>query len=653
MRSYHAIGKISRREAARDAMAAQAVFGVLPKRIAAAVSAEFDRLTDRGELVAANIALTQAGQQWKRQTDERRVLDFVDDAGEICGKQGIKHADLVALAQAGAGAVSGVAVGLAEDQAAEVADMIAAEVGAGFPADCQDAGKIARGKCSVYWRRQLSGVHGRKLEQNYRLAGQVSRKAGLYCSDETIELRRAQTKRNSTLLKTLKAINEAGQEYTLAELAALGMANPKNRKGELMVRIRGFEEIARGCGHAGEFYTLTAPSRFHPVRHDGKPNQKYDGSTPRQAQAYLCRVWAKIRSALHRRGIAIYGFRVAEPHHDGTPHWHMLLFVEQQHVETVRALMARYAFEDSPEELKSDKAKKARFCAVAIDWSRGSAAGYIAKYICKNVDGRTAGDEQAALVDADHEAGEGAQLAETAERVDAWAACWGIRQFQQIGGAPVSVWRELRRLDLETVGGDVAALVAAADSGNWSEFCGLMAKCEAGIIRREVGPGRYGETVFQPVGVSINGAEVVTRFHEWFIGRDREVKEELERRGYEAALEVVRRGGVSVCGGDGSWSDDSRVSCDYRGGNGEGFAVDVLGFGVRQAEGAAAWTGVNNCTVPAAPGDWSTIFDAVDDFLRGAGHGQDGKIGGSGGAGERQKSASGGWPNKTGGEPVG
>lgn len=118
-------------------------------------------------------------------------------------------------------------------------------------------------------------------------------------------------------------------------------SNPKNARAELMVRMRGFEDMATEMGLVGMFYTLTAPSRYHATHvHSGKRNDKYRDAGPRQTQKYLCKVWARVRAKLGREGIRTFGFRVAEPHHDATPHWHLLLFLRPEEVEYATAIFA-------------------------------------------------------------------------------------------------------------------------------------------------------------------------------------------------------------------------------------------------------------------------------------------------------------------------
>lgn len=366
---------------------------------------------------------------------------------------------------------------------------------------------LARVRCDRWWRLILRRVHAKAVEYTARRIGLVHKRAGCYVSDDALRRRTAQIERNARALESVKAVNDTGQAYTLAELAARGPANRQIRRHELMTRIAGFELIAKECGHLAYFVTVTCPSRMHAYR--SKPgsrwaveeNPKHDGTAPDEAQAYLSRQWARFRPAAERAGLELYGFRIAEPNHDGTPHWHLMLFfpelgegIDAVEVDAVgrdavggkrrgarpgakeqlreswgggvsgpgsasagvlvRLLRRYFLHADSSGEVGADKH---RVKVERIDWTRGSAAGYLAKYVAKNIDGYKVEKDLY-----------GNDCLTASRRVDSWASTWRVRQFQQIGGAPVTIWRELRRVHPEQAqaGPAVALALDAVNAAN-------------------------------------------------------------------------------------------------------------------------------------------------------------------------------------------
>lgn len=68
----------------------------------------------------------------------------------------------------------------------------------------------------------------------------------------------------------------------------------------------------------------------------------------------------------------------------GTPHWHLLLFMSLEHVAKVREIIQYYTLQTDGDEHGADKH---RFTAITFDKKKGTAIGYIVKYISKNIDG--------------------------------------------------------------------------------------------------------------------------------------------------------------------------------------------------------------------------------------------------------------------------
>ncbi|HCZ9713839.1 TPA: replication endonuclease [Vibrio parahaemolyticus] len=314
---------------------------------------------------------------------------------------------------------------------------------------------ISKTRCDKWWFRCLSKARNIMREHLAIAMGQVCSKASAYASWDCVREHQEQQKRNWEYIKQCELFDEETEETAdLAEMVLKSVSNPAIRRHELMVRCRGCEEIGNELGLQGLFLTLTTPSTYHNSYKKGGLIKHWNGASPREAQAYLNNAWQRIRAKLSREGIRWFGVRVAEPHHDGTPHWHLLIWIKPEDVTQVRDIFISYATQEDRAELhpqfEKEKQKPFRKCAYVgpmdyrprcdfgyIDSEKGTATGYIAKYISKNIDGFAMDDEVSDET--------GKSVKDMAKNVSAWKSRWAIRQFQFFGGAPVTTYRELRR----------------------------------------------------------------------------------------------------------------------------------------------------------------------------------------------------------------
>jgi hypothetical protein len=344
---------------------------------------------------------------------------------------------------------------------------------------------IARLVNDEWWIRQLKAQRTQWRESLLIAVGEVSLQKSAYASKQAIRDVRARRLANMEYLKSCDLENiETGERIDLIDKVMGSISNPEIRRMELMSTIAGIEKYASEVGHVGMFLTITTPSKYHPTRMVGKKtdrrvnfNHKWDEEafSPKDGQRYLVKIWGKMRTAFKDNGIKVYGMRVVEPHHDATPHWHMMLFCDKAHRQPAVDIMRRYALQEDGDERG---AQAQRFECKHLN--KGGAAGYIAKYIAKNIDGYALEGE------IDHETGR--SLSETAAAVTAWASTWRIPQFKSIGVPTMGAYRELRRLPRGvSIASEFDELVeaarAAADGGDFAAY--ISAQGGANVPRDE------------------------------------------------------------------------------------------------------------------------------------------------------------------------
>lgn len=388
-----------------------------------------------------------------------------------------------------------------------------------------DDAAIRRMLDPVFLRRCMKKSHMRALEQCARLLGYVHRHAGVYVSDETFRRHQQQKRRNKATLEGLDLVCEdTGEILPLDQMHDHSLSNPALRRGELMTRIKGVQKCADELGFASAFVVVTAPGRMHArYAESGDEVPHYDGSTPGEVQAYLCNLWQCFRTWAKRNNLVFMALRTAEPNHDGTPHWNVLLFASPSSLPRLIDKLRELAMRDSPDERG---AQTHRFRVEMIDPKRGGATAYVVKYIAKNIDGEGVGTDRES----------GREAREAAQRVEAWASTHGIRQFQFSGCPPVGVWRELRRIPEDAINDAPEMLRGAwhaaqregdklADFGHFfsaqgrpgtprSALCNQLIKAPCQRV------GRYGEALEpRTIGVRCEGFVALSDRKVWTIQR--------------------------------------------------------------------------------------------------------------------------------------
>jgi hypothetical protein len=358
---------------------------------------------------------------------------------------------------------------------------------------------VRRERTCARWHTRRLRREALRAQAYYDTALRLARPGYDYVSSYTLGAWRQRQERQQAWAEAREVQWDDGAS---ASLAAVRDSAARARGAALYAISRGHEHWATSQGYTAFFLTLTLPGEYHSYSSGARaangtyPHQRPNGAWtrdhgPRRAWAELQHRWARLRAILADRSDdlrAHVGAAVPEPHRDGTPHLHVLVYLprtwrDQHGAEHGTAWELRRALRTV---CPGPRAARLEVVRRVPGRRTVSPATYVMKYILKSLN-----DEQTLR-----------EQGEAGERHRAWASSRGLRRMRVLGSHGVlRAWQRLWTLSARQdrareAAADQPVIVAAADEDGDAEGTAILperAEAAMAAMRRARASGSVAE----------------------------------------------------------------------------------------------------------------------------------------------------------------
>lgn len=296
---------------------------------------------------------------------------------------------------------------------------------AGIPAPRETPEEL-RAQDSHWHRRDIRRTAGLARQHLAGALGTIGRNGANYADGYSLARRREKDESARMWADAQELVTASGKRIPLSDVIQSAQEGQGYRLGAISA---GLDEHAEQEGLAPIAITITLPPQWHPNPSQGRKTWTPDRD-PKTTDDALRALWVKFRARLAKSRIRLLGLRVWEPHRDGCPHLHALLYVRPEQIPEVD----RHLLELCPDSGTKRVATK----LVTIDTTRSRGSTYISKYLRKTLNTRITADDTQNDDDDDH------LTRDNFDRVRAVASERGWRRFAFLGVHGIArVWQRL------------------------------------------------------------------------------------------------------------------------------------------------------------------------------------------------------------------